>query len=528
MEARKSKRQRLIADSIEADEVQINLKSMVASLEKQLSKNQQLRLKYADQPEKFMTSEVDLHETVTKFHSIAADPAEFAAFIELGAVPTLLGLLQHENQDISMAVVHLLSELTDPDALVHQSDKEAAKKLIDALVSHHALELVVTHLLQIPEERSDVEAQAVYDTLEMIENMTDLDISVCEKLIQRTRLPHFLLTRVNAKTFDANKLYASEILSIVYQADMDSCEQLSAIKVDSKIDGLDILLQSIAKYRKKDPASTDEQECVENLFNTLALSLLYMVNQDHFRHLQGFELMIKCMKDKNYVADCVLRVIDHSLTNNIRNCERFIQLGGLKYLFGVFMGRIGLSKAGRKAGKHAQEQEDRCVSILSTLALLCPRDAADNAYERLHAKFVDKNFEKCDRAIEIYERHVQIFNQLDDRLRIETEKLEKAGELETDEDREEWELEMQSRRQDAGVNTYHRICFVIVHVASVLKDIKQYILGKLHEQDFSEKAVVAVVEDYSITLKREATTETDQLIESQRQRLAELCKLFLS
>ena len=518
-----AKRQKRLVDSLETEEVNVNVKSMIGTLEKQIMKNQQLRLKYATEPEKFMGSELGLHEMISKFHSIAANPEKYSQLIALDGVPKLLGLLQHENQDISMAVIHLLSELTDPDALIRQDDKASAIQLLEALVENHALELIINQLDQLPEMSSDVEAQAVHHTLEMIENMTELDPSICSKLLSQTKLSQYLLKRVNVKEFDPNKLYASEILSIVYQVDMEATEQLA---LDPKFDGLDALLQSIAKYRKKQPGSPDEQECVENLVNTLATGLLYLSNQDHFRHLQGFELMFKCLKDQRYLGDCVLRLIDHAVTNNIRNCEYVIQVGGLKYLFGAFMGRIGLTKAGRKAGKTLNEIEKHCVSILSNIALLCRIDAPDEAYQRFHAKFCEKDYEKCDRLVEVFEKYVQIISSVDDMLSTATKRLEDSDQLKTEEDHEDWKAEKLSKRQDAGLSIYHRIAFLIVHVASVSNDIKKYVHGKLREQNLSPETVKGGVEDFMSFLDEQSTPQTEPMNCAHRKRLNELCKAF--
>lgn len=79
-----------------------------------------------------MESELDLHESIQLLHSLATIPELYGVAVEQKLVPTLLGLLSHENTDVSVAVVNLLQELTDLDTM-NESQEEAAV-LIDALL----------------------------------------------------------------------------------------------------------------------------------------------------------------------------------------------------------------------------------------------------------------------------------------------------------------------------------------------------------------------------------------------------------
>ncbi|CAN0435515.1 unnamed protein product, partial [Scytosiphon promiscuus] len=45
----------------------------------------------------------------------------------------------------------------------------------------------------------------------------------------------------------------------------------------------DRLLQIVAYYRRRQPQSPEEEECVENLFDALAAALLVPDNQQRFR-----------------------------------------------------------------------------------------------------------------------------------------------------------------------------------------------------------------------------------------------------
>ena len=84
------------------------MKKILLNFEKKGLKNQELRIKFLDQPEKFMEAEMELHDGIQEMHNIATVPEHYPILVELNTVPSLLGLLSHENTDISVAVVDLL------------------------------------------------------------------------------------------------------------------------------------------------------------------------------------------------------------------------------------------------------------------------------------------------------------------------------------------------------------------------------------------------------------------------------------
>ena len=92
-----------------------------------------------------MESELDLHESIQQLHSLATIPELFHVAVDQKLIPTLLGLLSHDNTDVSIAVVNLLQELTDLDSM-NESQEEAAV-LIDALLGIYAAHIIPTIFL---------------------------------------------------------------------------------------------------------------------------------------------------------------------------------------------------------------------------------------------------------------------------------------------------------------------------------------------------------------------------------------------
>ena len=109
------------------------VKRMLLSFEKKVLKNQEMRVKFPDMPEKFMESELELNDEIQKLHVIATVPEYYPILVETNTIQTMLGLLSHDNSDISIAAVDLLQELTDEGAMSESEEKVEA--LVDTLLA---------------------------------------------------------------------------------------------------------------------------------------------------------------------------------------------------------------------------------------------------------------------------------------------------------------------------------------------------------------------------------------------------------
>jgi beta-catenin-like protein 1 len=111
---------------------------------------------------RFMESELELHEAIQLMHALATVPELYTVGVEQKLIPTLLGLLSHDNADISVAVVNLLQELTDIDTLNESQDEAAI--LIDALLDQQICALLVHNLERLNEAQTE-ESDGVHNTL---------------------------------------------------------------------------------------------------------------------------------------------------------------------------------------------------------------------------------------------------------------------------------------------------------------------------------------------------------------------------
>jgi beta-catenin-like protein 1 len=76
------------------------LTNNLKALDKKIQTNKTLRLKYANDPPKFIDSETDLHEEIKVLQRIAAYPNLIHIFVKNKGIEMLMGLLTHDNIDI--------------------------------------------------------------------------------------------------------------------------------------------------------------------------------------------------------------------------------------------------------------------------------------------------------------------------------------------------------------------------------------------------------------------------------------------
>ncbi|KAJ9685067.1 hypothetical protein PVL29_017196 [Vitis rotundifolia] len=379
------------------------LKKLVLAFERRLRDNIEARLKYPDQPDKFADSEIELHEEMQRLKTLAGGPELYPDLVNLNVIPSILGLLSHDNSDIAVDVVGLLQDLTDEDVL--EDNDEPARVLVDALIENNVLELLVQNLTRLSESDPD-EMAAVYATLSTLENLIEVKPAVAEMVCERTKLMRWLLGKIKVREFDSNKQYASEILAILLQNSAANQRRLG------QMNGVDVVLQAVAMYKSRDPKTADEEEMVENLFDCLCCLLMPLENKERFVRAEGVELMIIIMKQKKLAYGSAIRALDFAMTKYPPACERFVDVLGLKTAFAAFMGKIPMSKKNKKE-RYQEELEERIISLIASLFGGILRGSRR---DRLLSKFVENECEKIDRLMELYIRY-------SDRVKAETERM---------------------------------------------------------------------------------------------------------
>lgn len=406
------------------------LRKTALNFEKRISKNSELRAKYESDPQKFIGSEADLDADIKALSVLSEHPDLYQEFVQLGCVESLVGLLAHENTDIAIDAIEIIGELTDDDV---DAEEDQWNSLVGALLDADLLGLLVSNFSRL-DESDEPDSNGVYHALEVIENLcsrsaTATRVGGDEKLLK------WLLERVqrNETKVTQNKQYAAEILAILSQASTQNRQKLAAFDV------IDAALQLVASYRRRDPdKSGEEEEYMENLFEALTCLVDETDGKAKFIEAEGVELCLLMLKEGKMSKAPALRLLDHAAAGRTATevCRKIVEAGGLKTTFTLFM----------KTQDH--RISSHLLAIFASMLRLLPANSPERI--RTLAKFVEKDYDKVTKLMKLrreYSAQLQ-------RAEKEIEAQQRGASEET---KEELELELLSRRLDAGLVTLQAI-----------------------------------------------------------------------
>lgn len=464
------------------------LKKLILLFEKRVLKNQEMRIKFPEQPDKFMESEVDLHGAIMELGAIASVPDLYPLFVELNAVPSLLELLSHANTDISVAVVDLIQEMSDVDIL-HESI-DGAEVLIDTLRKQQACALLVQNLERLDESVKE-EADGVHNTLAIFENLTELNPVICKEAAEQG-LMQWILKRLKSKIpFEQNKLYCSEMIAVLVQ---DTNENRVLF---GNLDGIDVFLQQLAIYKRHDPATLEEQECMENMFSTLCLVLLAKENRERFLKGEGLQLMNLMLREKKISRNGSLKVLNHAMSgvDGRDNCNKFVDILGLRTIFPLFM---KTPKRSKKRLLSTEEHEEHVVSIIFNML----RNCKGYQRQRILAKFLENDLEKVDRLLELHLKYLEKVELMDKQMDSKIHDNPDYTEEEQDAD--------YRKRLFGGLFILQLIDFIILEVSSTSEPIKQRVVQILNLRGASMKTIRQYMREYAGNLGDDGDPEWKQ------------------
>lgn len=432
------------------------LRKLALNFEKKISKNAELRAKFENDPTKFMGSEADLDADVKGLSILAEHPELYSEFAKLGCARSLVGLLAHENTDIAIDTIEIIAELTDEDISAEQEQWNA---LVDAMVEADLLDLLSSNFSRF-DESNESDRSGVYHALSVLENLASQG-SLAEKICQDTSVMKWLLARIPRKESPVtqNKQYAAEVLAILLQLSSINRRKLA------DLDGIDLLLQILAPYRRRDPAKgTEEEEFVENIFDCLICAVDEPEGKRKFVEAEGLELCLIMIKEGKMARTRALRLIDHSLGGSSGGevSAKLIEAGGLKTIFTVFM------------KKQDNQTTEHLLGIFSSLLRSLPAESPGRI--RTLAKFVEKEYEKIGKIVKLRREYATRVANVDQEARAEQKSL-------TPEEREAMADEWLGRRLDAGFFCLQTIDVILAWLVAEDEGASQKIQELLAERD---------------------------------------------
>jgi len=415
------------------------------SLESLYNKNAMRRAEYPDQPDHFMDSELALYEQLNALQALATDTTVYKYVLRSDLMSTLIQLLGHSNMDICSSVVSLLLEWIDPSLV--EEDLAVLPLLKNfAAATMEGWMLISANLIkfQKDDDSQDRNLKGVDNTLSLMENILELDVLLPEGIIGKNVTVQNVMASesnivswlfINAENTDklsnpneSLKARCFELLALFSQStdlyavlpDWSSLPNMKSSRPHDEpilkkrkencVNGVEILLQSIAIYRKRQPESDVEIEILENSCITLSSCISFStVNLSSFLEGDGVELVIRCLKEKNHSGGSSLKLLDFLGDDKVykRAAERLVVAGSLKFLFPIFGGSrypkpAAIQKISiKEKRKWLHELRVQTIRILYALTLQLESQSLEETMPRFISKFVEDDLKYCDRLVEL-------------------------------------------------------------------------------------------------------------------------------
>ncbi|KAF0316664.1 Beta-catenin-like protein 1-like protein [Colletotrichum sp. SAR11_59] len=453
------------------------------NFEKRITKNAELRARFANEPQKFIESEADLDAAIKDLSILAEHPDLYPQFVKLGCVDSLAGLLTHENTDIAIDAVEIIGELTDEDVYASDDDWDM---LVDALLKADLVSLLVSNFSRLNED-DESDRSGVYHALGVLENLLSKKTNA-ETVGSDETLIRWLLERAQRKEspVSQNKQYATELLDIIAHTSTITRRRLA------ELDAVDVLLQLVSAYRKRDPEKGgEEEEYMENLFNALVCIVDEPDGKFKFLEAEGIELCLIMLKEGKMSKQPSMRLLVHSVSGDMSGevCRKIVEAGGLKILFTLF----------KKTTQQRMVME-RLFDIFRSLLRFLPANSAERI--RTLAKFVEREYEKLDRLYDCRRTYKSMLDLADQEIQKERSRMS-ADDAELSEG--EWFL----KRIDEGLYSVWAIDVILAWLAAEDAGAKRRIQKLLAEDGQDLAAVRATLQEYREDLDLEKPQHKD-------------------
>ena len=418
-----------------------------------------------------MSSEANLDADIKALSILAEHPELYGEFAKLGCVGSLVSLLSHDNIDIAIDAIEIISELIDENV---DAEQEQWDSIVDAMLEADLLNLLYENISRMNEELESDRA-GVYHVLGVLENLSSRP-SIIRDLGLHTRFIPWLLDRARTResTVSQNKQYSAEVLAILLQSSPEN--RASFISLD----GIDLCLQLLSPYRKNDPAKgTEEEELVENLFDCLTCCVDGFEGKSKFLEAEGVELCLIMLREGKMSRPRALRLLDHGLGGPDGGlcCERLVESAGLKSTFGLFI------------KNHDNETREHLVGIMASMLRSLPANTAPRI--RLLAKFEEKSCRIIDNLVQARREVASKIAMVDRDIEAEKAAMEIT-------EREERSDEWLSRRLDAGLYVLQTLDVILAWLIAEDERARKMVEDTMADRDEGVKDIKGTLQGESL------------------------------
>jgi beta-catenin-like protein 1 len=545
-----------------------SLKNSVTAWQKAVQENELQRAQYPDDATQYMDSEVALYEHIHAWKAIAADANQFYPILletstcDLAA--DILGpLLQHVNTDVTKSTINLFLEWLDPALLIddeRDSVVEPVLQLASTLLQEGILDLVLANLgrflaeeeisNQDDSKEDDDVGRGVWDILQLLEHLIDMEtmlasgsssaprstlskngLSLGAYLASQSTLFGWLFGILDEdKSESVASRYqerALEILALLAPVedvhialeDWTKIPPYSSVLVEDSgnvsssdsLDAIEILLQIVGGFRKRQPETSEEVDFLENCALVVNSALTYSTrNRSAFLEAQGVELVARCLKERVHAAGVTLQWLDVPGTDasvNLQTCERIVQAQLLKYLFPLWMGKSlpvqapPVASSPKKQKYWKQQIYQNTIRIVYSLTRHLTPDSPQDAQARLVTKFASD-------AAKI-ERLVHFLIVYDDKARTAEYKFFRSDVEDTLEGPAVKFAALEAKLA-AGGDIFHRLAAIAAFLCAHSKQCHTSFLKCVREKEAGMGLIQAGVKEF-ISVIEEGSVQRRQL-----------------
>lgn len=250
----------------------------------------------------------------------------------------------------------------------------------------------------------------------------------------------------------------------------------------------------------------DELEFMENVFDALCSALPEPQIKTLFLSAEGPDLMVLMMKEKLQSRSRSIKTLDHAMSGVAGSaiCEAFIEALGLKTLFSAFMGQATKKQKSKETVPPSQDT----THILGVISSLFTNIASDSpARIRLLAKFVESNYDKVDKLLEIRDSARIRLKATESEIDAEKQVLLTDGKEISSEHEDAWYL----RRLDGGLYTLQTIDYILAWIIMEDDGIRTHALQMLNRKSQSLEDVIRTLRVFhdNIDIAADAPTSDD-------------------
>lgn len=540
------------------------LQSASNALTKIVNQNAMQRARFSNEPRQYMNSELSLYEQLTALQAVAANAQLYQHLVDdTTLVSTLIELLGHENADVCAVTAALFFEWIDPTLVLQDDDMPSVMGSLAGRILTEAWEMIVINLSRFQSQASqngnsvdeddtqDQTLKGIENSLSLMENLLELDLiipggllgeslslSAAAYMVKVSHIVPWLFQQLQNEGSNEVKGRSIELLSFLAQKedvftilpdwselssfssthnvvedDQSQQQEKKKAKVES-LQGIEILLQAIGRYRKIQPKDDQEVEFLENACVLLSSCISFSTkNLSAFLEGQGIELVLRCLKECVHAGASALKLLDFYGGEAIHKeaCEHLVKAGGLKFLFPMLLGSripkpalLDLKTASKKAKrKWLLSIQAQIIRIIYALSRYLDDESPEDAKARFLTKFAEDD-RKCDRLVELLLMY-------DQKARKAEYNFYRSDVEEQVQEEETIQLAAMDAKLKGGGELFHRLGAISGFVCVNSKRCHERLLSQLQMQQSGIGLVKAAVEEFSNVLGQ--GEQKDQLVQ---------------